>query len=68
MVIITKAILLNLIHNRVHYVAEQVITNADAGSLDAQVAGRAPKPNEITHDRENEILNMEPNDPCDEIE
>lgn len=77
-------------------VAEQVISNADAGSLDAQVAtniaaqnilndvelakpvvqeleenakyaGVAPRPNKISHDRENEILRMKPNDPCDEI-
>lgn len=77
-------------------VAEQVISNADVGSLDAQVAtniasqnilndvvqaesvvqeleenakyaGRAPRANIISHDRENEILDMKPNDPCDEI-
>lgn len=33
----------------------------------AKYAGVAPRPNDITHDRENQILNMRPNDPCDEI-
>ncbi|MEG0032264.1 hypothetical protein [Acinetobacter sp.] len=58
--------------------AENIISEAENDSEKAQpiaeqlednatVAGGAPKPNTISHDREKEILDMKPNDPCDEI-
>ena len=44
--------------------AKPIVQQLEANAI---VAGIAPHPNKISHDREDEIRNMKPNDPCDEI-
>lgn len=44
--------------------AKPIVQQLEANAI---VAGIAPHPNNISHDREDEIRNMKPNDPCDEI-
>lgn len=44
--------------------AKPIVQQLEANAI---VAGIAPHPNKISHDREDEIRNIKPNDPCDEI-